>query len=363
MESDKLASGSSGKGGGLIARWAEPECLALPSFSLHEELAHLHDGAQRWGYRRATCADCLISTTRVPSTNKTGTWNDGLTDSASYGIPECLDWIDRKSIISYDTVGTESDTAQCDPLSFTNFLFDEACKMGVEYIHGTALQIEPYDGLEARVAVWFTTSTHATPELLIATDVVVATGPWSSTLLPEAPGSGARCHSLVLRPESPLSNNLLFLDITYMSEHEQRRLTPEIYPRADGTVYACEASDPTHALPLSSAEVTIDARACERIYTAVGAVSPPLKNAEVLREQVCYQPIVTFEGQRRKLVGPYLGHTSIPSAYIATGHDSWGISNAPATGKAMSELIYGGKSTSIDIESLSIENVLSRAKG
>ena len=36
-------------------------------------------------------------------------------------------------------------------------------------------------------------------------------------------------------------------------------------------------------------------------------------------------------------------------AYVATGHNVWGILNAPATGEAMSELIVDGKAHTVDL--------------
>jgi len=36
-------------------------------------------------------------------------------------------------------------------------------------------------------------------------------------------------------------------------------------------------------------------------------------------------------------------------AYVATGHNVWGILNAPATGEALAELIVDGVATSTDL--------------
>ena len=36
-------------------------------------------------------------------------------------------------------------------------------------------------------------------------------------------------------------------------------------------------------------------------------------------------------------------------AYVATGHNVWGMLNGPATGEAMAELIVDGGRTTIDI--------------
>ena len=36
-------------------------------------------------------------------------------------------------------------------------------------------------------------------------------------------------------------------------------------------------------------------------------------------------------------------------AYVATGHGPWGMLNAPATGKALAELIAEGAASSVDL--------------
>ena len=47
---------------------------------------------------------------------------------------------------------------------------------------------------------------------------------------------------------------------------------------------------------------------------------------------------------------PLIGRVPhVTGAYIATGHNVWGILNAPATGEAMSELIVDGKARTVDL--------------
>jgi glycine/D-amino acid oxidase-like deaminating enzyme len=45
------------------------------------------------------------------------------------------------------------------------------------------------------------------------------------------------------------------------------------------------------------------------------------------------------------LIGPVTG---APGVFLATGHASWGILNAPATGRMVSEMILDGGSRSVD---------------
>ena len=39
----------------------------------------------------------------------------------------------------------------------------------------------------------------------------------------------------------------------------------------------------------------------------------------------------------------------VAGAYVATGHNCWGILNAPASGEAMAELIVDGAATTLDL--------------
>ncbi len=47
---------------------------------------------------------------------------------------------------------------------------------------------------------------------------------------------------------------------------------------------------------------------------------------------------------------PLLGQVAgIEGAYVATGHNVWGILNAPASGEAMAELLLEGAAKSVDL--------------
>ena len=358
LESNAIASASSGKGGGLIARWAEPECLAKAGFDLHQELSDVYNGSQKWGYRRVTCADCTMDSTRTKRMEESKSPRDSLLSSA----PSSLDWVRAESILSYNTVGTERDTAQCTPYLFTRAMCQEACAAGVQISYGMAIRLRKQSTTGPGLIVDYVEQATSDSNVLLADEVVVAAGPWSCKILSEASVSGARCHSIVLRPKRPLSSNLLFTNITYGSQNELKQLTPEIYPRPDGTVYACEAADPTVPMPVSSAVSVARLESCDVILAAVSSISERLQEAEYETKQVCYQPIVVLDGKRCKLVGPFVSRASLPGVYLACGHDSWGISNAPSTGKALSELILDGKSVSVEIDSLARDAVMARAR-
>ena len=123
-------------------------------------------------------------------------------------------------------------------------------------------------------------------------------------------------------------------------------LTPEIFPRADGTVWACAISS-TPDLPVDPAEVRPDAGTPERLEALCRALVPALADASVVARQACFRPL-TEDGL--PLMGEVPGADSGSSGvYIATGHSVWGMLNAPATGEAMAGLILDGDASTVDL--------------
>ena len=60
LKASRVAGGSSGKAGGLLAKRATPKCLAPLSFELHRQLAKKHRGDRVWGQRNVYCADVAL---------------------------------------------------------------------------------------------------------------------------------------------------------------------------------------------------------------------------------------------------------------------------------------------------------------
>jgi glycine/D-amino acid oxidase-like deaminating enzyme len=112
-------------------------------------------------------------------------------------------------------------------------------------------------------------------------------------------------------------------------------LTPELFPRADGTTWVCAISS-TGPLPADPADVAADDAAHARLEALCRNISPVLAAAPIKAWQTCFRP-VTEDGL------PFIGAVpGVDGAYVATGHSIWGMLNAPATGEALSELILDG---------------------
>jgi glycine/D-amino acid oxidase-like deaminating enzyme len=179
-------------------------------------------------------------------------------------------------------------------------------------------------------------------EIVEGDAVVIAMGPWSilaARWLPLPAVLGYKGHSLVFETGGSVPAEALFLEY---HEASGEILTPEVFPRADGTTWVCAISS-IAPMPVDPADVAPDEGAHARLEAVCRNISPALAVASIKARQACFRP-VTEDGL--PLVGAVLG---IDGAYVATGHSVWGMLNAPATGEAMSELILDGAAHHVDL--------------
>jgi glycine/D-amino acid oxidase-like deaminating enzyme len=246
------------------------------------------------------------------------------------GEPE---WI-SPSVAIAGQIGSPSTTAQVHPAAFTMGMMRAAEARGAKVLLGETEGLLRRDG--DVVGVLFN------GEALEADAVVIAMGPWSilaAKWLPLPPVFGLKGHSLVFQTGGTIPPEALFLEYV---EPGGSILSPEVFPRADGTTYVCGISSES-SIPIDPGLVVPDDGAIDRLVALCGRISPILARAPVLASQACFRP-VTADGL--PLIGAIPG---AQGAYVATGHSVWGILNAPATGEALSELILDGAARSTDL--------------
>ena len=171
--------------------------------------------------------------------------------------------------------------------------------------------------------------------------VVLALGPWSilaAAWLPLPPVFGLKGHSVVFETGARIGADALFLELREASGDVD---SPEVYPRPDGTTYVCGLSSES-PLPVDPARVEPDAGAIDRLRAMCARASPVLAGARVLAAQACYRP-VTRDGL------PLLGAAGPAGCFVATGHNVWGMLNAPASGEAMADLVLDGAARHVDL--------------
>jgi len=150
---------------------------------------------------------------------------------------------------------------------------------------------------------------------------------------------GQQSPSLVYDTGKDVPAEPLFLDYR---EEGGNAVTVEVFPRADGSTHVTAFSDQA-PLPLDPADVRPDPDAIEKLQALCERLSPAFRAERIIARQACFRP-VTRDGL--PLIGKVLRSEG---AYVATGHNVWGILNAPATGEAMAELIADGVATTIDL--------------
>ena len=318
VERSDVACAASGKSGGFLALdWCDGSPvgpLARASFALHAELAR--DLGADYGYRR-------VETFMLAAHDRSGR-----PGAHRIAAPS---WLDGDGAV-IDAIGSVRTTAQIHPARFTAALVIGARARGATLRRGTV------DGvLRQGGAVRGVTADGAAIE---GDAVVLAMGPWTGRVaglgLPRI--HGLKGHSITLAaPGVPA--HALFVDYRLA---DGRRIEPEIFPRPDGEVYVCGMADPA-PLPESPDAVTVSDEACAVLVRAAGRLSTVLAHARVTSRQACYRP-VTDDGL--PLIGTVPDATG---AFVATGHGPWGMLNAPATGRALAELIVDGGGSTVDL--------------
>ncbi|KAI6353979.1 hypothetical protein MCOR25_008800 [Pyricularia grisea] len=276
-------------------------------------------------------------------------------------FPPDLTWINQDLVSSYKKqgAGDNHDTAQVHPYHFTHWMARLAERRGVCIRQGVMVTEIDYDHGKGVHGVEILERNSNRRDTLgdDVTDIMVAAGSWTSTLLPKTEIGGVRAHSVVW--EVDVTPHAVFTNINlprgYIPSHRLSRdevvkaskklvsSDPEAYARPFKEVYACGAVDHEVELPPTADLVMVDERHCDDIITWLGLVSPVLADAAVKHKQACYMPL--REGGDEE---PLFGRTLTPGLWLAAGHSCWGIQNAPACGLLMAEMMMDGKTSSLD---------------
>jgi glycine/D-amino acid oxidase-like deaminating enzyme len=392
VEAAKIANGASGKAGGLLASWAYPSNIAGLSFDLHDQLAKEHNGAELWGYRRVRCGQLTAVGHQLMDNRKQESWSNSTillgkwwsADRKNASVlPDDLNWFDAESAQAYEEFADTSSTAQVHPLHFTNCIAKLAEQGGariiigeVEHIncsdvHSTSRNPAPltsFQDLTQKKVVSVTYTDKATSEkyTIPTTTVVLAAGPWTPTLLPKVHMSPLRAHSVTIKLKKPVSAYCLFTNVTLNessrpSTHpdlskssSSKTISPEIYARPNNEVYICSQGDFDVPLPPPTNAVEVSLQSCQELIDAAASVSDELRNGQVTGRRACYLPTIDAGVSSNPLVG----HTELEGLLLATRHSCWGILNAPATGKVISELIFDGEVSCTEAGNLDPRKIL-----
>jgi glycine/D-amino acid oxidase-like deaminating enzyme len=321
VERTEVAAAASGKAGGFLALdWCAGsplDALARRSFALHAALPG--EIAGDWGYRRMSAYSGFV-------VSEAGARRHARSE---------LGWLSDGVIIA-SRLGTTETTGIVHPRKFTTAMMRAAQRQGTELREGRVIgMIRRADG--ASVA-----GVELDDGVIEADAVVVAMGPWSllAARWMDLPAVfGQRSPSLVYDLGADVPADALFLET---QEDSGAVVSVEVFPRADGSTHVTAFSDQA-PLPLDPAAVTPDQGELGRLQAIAERLSPLFRSERIIARQACFRP-VTQDGL------PLIGKVAASEGlYVATGHNVWGILNAPATGEALAELIADGEAVTTDL--------------
>jgi len=303
-----VACAASGKAGGFLARgWGSgpTEALHHQGFDLHAKLA----------------ADLSIqSYRRLPTLTVEG-------GRRATRAPGAFPWVDRARSEPMD-----DGTAQVNPAEVTQKLFEAAAANGASLLTG-AVEGVRRDGERLTAVV-------VAGEDVPCDAVVFALGPWSVLLeqwLPEArvPIEGILSTSLLFRLPAPVEP-----PCALFCAEDEFGCHLEVNPRVDGTVYVCGCGGSSYLNNEQIAALVPEAVAPNpaRVKAATAALKAKTSVTGSAEPEAgaCIRPCPP---DARPLLGRLVGN-----AFIACGHNCWGILWGPLTGQIMAELVLGGES-------------------
>lgn len=369
VESKRVAGGASGKAGGLLALWAFPQPLVPLSFQLHQELSDEYDGENEWDYRRLTTVSVEGDISREENEFGSDSELDDIEPkslgknpppkqpSLTKTLPSDLNWISESLVSSCSYLGGKDSTAQVHPYKFTNFLLKRAVEKSqgsLELILGKvnrvlySMETGVATGIEYEPTSAKVTQSGAEKQLisLKGDQTVLTVGPWTSRILPDCPISGLRAHSITIAPykDTSVSPYAIF---TEFKTGPDSYTSPEIYARKD-EVFVCGEGDSAVDVPETTDDVEVVKSKCDDLFKKVGKMSPMLKKGQILKRQACYLPVLDVPSSS----GPLIGETNVDNLFLCSAHSCWGINNAPASGKIMSELLIDGVCKCANVGSL-----------
>ena len=331
VERCSIAAAASGKAGGFLARdWCDGNAmgpLARASFDLHAELAERLDAD--YGYRR-------VDTLMVAGADEGSVARPGRTGRAAR-LPASA-WLDGNCAV-HGRIGSPETTAQVEPGAFTRALVDAACRGG-----GASVRIGNREGLLAAAARtgrrpgWWWTARRS-PRTR-------SSSPWGPG--PPLPGNGSRCRRSAgsRGSASPFART---------SRRRRRCCSASTAPRAAKSCRPRSTRVRTARCGCAGCRTTSRfqsiLRTCgwtRRAATSfAGSPAPSRRGSRAPRSRAA-RPATGRSAPTRCRSSGAVRHAR-PGVFVATGHNCWGILNAPASGKAMAELIATGEARTVDL--------------
>lgn len=242
------------------------------------------------------------------------------------------------------------EAAQVDPAELSAALLREAVASGhctLRIAEATGIDTAEADGERHVTGVEL-----AGGERVACETVIVALGPWSCLVenwlgLP-LPLEGVHSTSLVYEEAGAA---LAAQPAACFAEADARGCELELYPRPTGALYVSGCGQPrivsteelrAGGVPPRAADDP-DASRVRAAEAGVAELIPSMGARPSDVQQACMRPCAP---DGLPIIGALPG---VRGAYVATGHNAWGICWAPVTGRAMAELVLEGEASVVNL--------------
>ncbi|KAJ5633180.1 FAD dependent oxidoreductase [Penicillium lividum] len=371
--------------GGFLARnWFEPALASLGalSFDLHHQLAAEHNGDKKWGFMKGTAFN-LDSVSHQKDSQGSWVHEGGSRAEAAVSLSTSAEWpawLTKQDGCILEQINEGETVAQVDPLKLCQFLINEARSRGVKLHNPAKATAIMKDGNEI-AGVKIIDLESKEESILPCTNLILSVGAWTPQVLRElfpttqtsfdlSPLAG---YSLVVRsPRYTLDNEKTThggrSQAVFTTYPPSCGFSPEIFTREGGKIYVA-GYNPDLPLPSCVEDVhqLQDPAEMQKLKNVVirllgnltqGSQSTDDVNVddlEILREGLCFRPVSKKDIPTvGRIEDACLGddmHAYAGGVYIAAGHGPWGISLCLGTGKVVSEMIMGER-TSADVSGL-----------
>lgn len=400
-----LFSSASGHAGGFLAKdWFSPklESLGELSYEEHRRLARENAGEKLWGYAESQAVsyspvnaikgersddwlrsgasrsnaakgtDVEGTATGIESESAGDKRNAAEETSGSKDLGEQMPWLRRDEGDTVESISTPGTTAQVDPKKLSEWLLKQCLERGVQLHHpaeAVSIDKDMRDSLSS-VRIVDKNSEHEVD--IPCTRLIICAGLWTPKVFERLfPGSGLKLpissiagHSIIVR--SPKWQGATATDKPEETCHaiftaeSSEGFAPELFTRSNGDIYLAGLNthheDQMGFDPPSPAAPSQPL--CDHIQKLNNVAAQLLGgDLQTVKTALCYRP-VTRSGLPiiERLRDEDLGGVKTlkgeeGGVYVVCGHGPWGISLSLGTGKVVSEMVRGVK-TSADIKGL-----------
>ena len=264
-----------------------------------------------------------------------------------------VDFLDKSSLSrKFSWLNTDGIAAACqgirnegwfDPYSLLTALKNKSLSLGVHYLEDEAISVRRQSNRVTKIEL-------ASRQTVVCGSIVNAAGPASGKFaeklgihLPVSPRK--RC-VFVFKSSEPVDDLPLVAD------------PAGIYVRPEGDCYICGWTPSEHDPDPVDDSLDVDYEIFEDIlWPKLAHRIPRFEAVRMIRAWAGHYDFNSFD--QNGIIG---AHPGIPNYFMATGFSGHGVQQAPAVGRAISELLIYGRYVSLDLSRLGYERVLAETR-